>query len=226
MKILIADDHALFRDALNLYIEQADSNAEIFQAGDMHNTMSLMQEEGNMDIVLLDLRMPGMNGLKGLTKLLKSYPETKVAIISGVASMPEVEKALKKGASGFFPKTISGKTMMSGIKKILNGETFIPLDHNTEQPMPSFYTDRDQLAGLSDNQQEGFDGPEVGIHLTPREKDVLKLLMKGASNQDIADALGLKIVTVKLHIGNLFKKFGVKNRTQVVLKAQNAGFFG
>ena len=226
MKILIADDHALFRDALKLYIEHADSNAEIFQAGDMHNTMSLMQEEGNMDIVLLDLRMPGMNGLKGLTKLLKSYPETKVAIISGVASIPEVEKALKKGASGFFPKTISGKTMMSGIKKILNGETFIPLDHNTEQPMPSFYTDRDQLAGLSDNQQEGFDGPEVDIHLTPREKDVLKLLMKGASNQDIADALGLKIVTVKLHIGNLFKKFGVKNRTQVVLKAQNAGFFG
>lgn len=225
MKILIADDHALFRDALKLYIEHAGLNATVFQAKDMHETMNIMKYEGDVALVLLDLRMPGLSGKKGLKKLLQTFPESRIVISSGVASKKEVDNAIKEGASGFFPKTISGKAMIGGIKDIMDGKTFIPIDHNTEEPMPSYYMD-EGVAGFGDNEQEGFTGQADNTHLTPREKDVLKFLMKGASNQDIADALDLKIVTVKLHIGNLFKKFGVKNRTQVVLTAQNAGFDG
>lgn len=221
MKILVADDHTLFRETLEFYIQKVESAAEVKTARDLHEAIDVIEGDFKPDIVLLDMYMPGMSGLKGLKKVCENYPGVNVALLSGVATPQDVKVAMKSGARGFFPKTISGKVFVKGIKDIINGGIFMPIEHI----MPSYYGDNAHTSGgLSDMQQDAFHAGATDIDLTPREKDVLMLLMNGASNKDIAKELNVRVVTVKLHVGSLFRKFGVKNRTQVVLKAQSMGF--
>ncbi len=226
MKILIADDHTLFRETLEFYIKQTEKTASVKLARDLHEAIDIVEGGFVPDIILLDMYMPGMNGLKGLKKMCETYPDVNVALLSGIASPQDVKVAMKSGARGFFPKTISGKSFVKGIKDIISGGIFMPIDHNTDQIMPAYYGENPATAGgLSDMQQEGFQGGAANsVDLTPRETDVLMLLMGGASNKDIAKELSVQVVTVKLHVGSLFRKFDVKNRTQVVLKAQTMGY--
>lgn len=225
MKILIADDHTLFRETLEFYIKEAESAADVRLARDLHEAIDIIESDFKPDVVMLDMYMPGMNGLKGLKKICGNYPDINVALLSGVATPQDVKVAMKSGARGFFPKTISGKAFIKGIRDIIDGKVFMPIDHNTDQIMPSYFGDNAHATGgLSDMQQQSFDASGAEVDLTPREKDVLMLLMSGASNKDIAKELNVQVVTVKLHVGSLFRKFGVKNRTQVVLKAQSMGF--
>lgn len=235
MKLLIADDHTLFREALVKYIERAEPSAEITEARDLHDVMETMERDLKPDIVLLDMRMPGMNGLKGLEKFRELYEKTPVILLSGVAEPHDVKGALALGASGFIPKTISGHSMLKGIHQVIEGGEYVPLDHNTDEIMPSYYADKIAATSVSgggfhDNAQAGFShsvsesNPQRGeIILTPRESEVLDCLLRGASNKDIARELDIQIVTVKLHVSSLFRKFGVKSRTQVVVKAQQLG---
>jgi DNA-binding NarL/FixJ family response regulator len=161
-----------------------------------------------------------MNGLQGLKKMKDTYPEIPVAILSGLAEKEDVEEAMKLGASGYFPKTLPGKIMLQGIYKILQGEIFTPLDHNTNQILPSYHADHGtDAAGRA---------TEAGkaIALTPREREVLIFLLKGASNKEIANAMDLQVVTVKLHVRGICRKLGAKNRTQAALLAQQMGITG
>lgn len=221
MKVLLADDHTLFRDALVQFIARADPEAVVLLAQDMHCVMDIMDGEKDVDLVLLDMRMPGMDGLNGLGRFRARYPGTPVALLSGLAEKSHVEQALKMGAAGFLPKTLSGKAMLGGIQKILGGERFVATDNNTGEIMPSYY---DGGGGLQDSAQDHFEGQSEQAGLTPREKDVLTWLLRGASNKDIARALGLQVVTVKLHVRGICRKLGAENRTQAALKAQKMGF--
>lgn len=220
MKIVLADDHALFRDALTQYIERSDATAKVFHAKDFHEAVNLMSAEGDIDFVLLDLKMPGMNGSQGLKKMKELYPAIPVAILSGLAEKADIEEALANGAAGYFPKTLPGKIMLQGIYKILQGEVFTPLDHNTNQMLPSYHADHDdgEDAKRSLNAQK--------IALTPREKEVLNYLLKGASNKEIANVMDLQVVTVKLHVRGICRKLGAKNRTQAALLAQQMDLAG
>ncbi len=222
MKLLLADDHTLFRDALVQFLERIAPDARVAVAKDMQGVFEIMAHDAAFDLVLLDFRMPGMDGLKGLEKLRKDYPDVPVALLSGLAEKTHVEKAMELGAAGFFPKTMSGRALLGGIQKILDGGHFIPIDHKTRQIMPSYYDDGSGGYTGSTSYDEAMH--EVGeTRLTPREKEVLSHLLNGASNREIAIALELQVVTIKLHVRGICRKLGARNRTQAALKAQHMG---
>ena len=225
MKILLADDHALFKDALIQYIERAEPDAVVTCAKNFYEVKEILEKDAAQDLVLLDLRMPGMEGMEGMKYLRKTYPDLPVALISGVAEMRDVKAAMDLGAVGYFPKTLPGKSMIKAIQLVLAGEKYIPIDYETNRIMPSYFNGG-QLEGqeglaFSDN-AEGSLAP-AKANLTPREQEVLTFLRQGASNKEIANNLGLQVVTVKLHVRGVCRKLGVKNRTQAALKAQELG---
>ncbi len=211
MKILLADDHILFRDALVQYITRAQSSAKVSVAKDFHEALAIMESDSGQSLVLLDLRMPGMNGMEGLRILREKYPDTPVALMSGVAEESDVRKAMDMGAAAYFPKTLSGKMLVGAIQQVLAGGQFLPVDHKTKKIMPSYYSDQPKAVSV----------PET--NLTPREKEVLQYLVKGETNKTIAVALDLQVVTVKLHVRGICRKLEAKNRTQAALKAREMG---
>lgn len=206
MHILIADDHTLFRDALVHYIQRAEPNSEVSVAKDTYEVEELLSKEGGVDLIMLDYKMPGMKGLQGLGRLLEKFPGIPVALMSGLAEEAVVEQALRMGASGYLPKTLSGKALLSAIKSIAGGEVYVPTVKNGN-PLPSYY---------ADDEEEGLEN----FKLTNRESEVLQFIMQGASNKEIARELGLQEVTVKLHVRGVCRKLGAKNRTQAAMIAQ------
>lgn len=228
MRLLLADDHSLFRDALVQYIERAEPDATVALARDVHELMEIMASENDgFDLILLDMRMPGMDGLQGLVKIKDRHPDVPVAIISGLAEKEDIERALSLGAVGYFSKTMSGKALVSGVREIIDGKkTYIARDHNTNAIMPSYYHGANGAKplpnGMAAKPQESYHGENV-FNLTPREREVLSYLRQGIQNKEIARSLDLQIVTVKLHVRSICRKMNVQNRTQAALKAQEAG---
>jgi DNA-binding NarL/FixJ family response regulator len=226
MKLLLADNHTLFRDVLMHYIENVEPDIKIHPANDMQEVMDYMS--GDLpapDLAVLDQKIPGMNGLEGLEKFREDYPEIPVAIMSGHVQSRYVKKVLASGAMGYFPRTLSGKSFLKAIKLVVRGEIFIPPECDNEF-LISALADNDKAGnGLS----YGYMGKSVcglkgGNNLTAREQQVLSCLLKGSSNKEIADKLGLQVVTIKLHVRGIFRKLGAKNRTQAALKAKELGF--
>jgi two-component system nitrate/nitrite response regulator NarL len=223
MKLLLADDHALFRDALVQYIERLEPEAEVLLAKDFYEAMKMMEENEAPDLVLLDINMPGMDGLDGLKNFRQTYPDVSVSIMSGVAEKAHIDKAMEMGAMGYFPKTMSGKALIQGMKQVIDGTPYVAMDSNGGEYMPSFYSSEGYGADGNKLPEHKMllEGRE--IHLTPREKDVLAYLVYGASNKEIANELGLQEVTVKLHVRGICRKLEAKNRTQAALKAKELG---
>lgn len=203
MRILLADDHDLFRDALTIFLGTEDG-FDVSAVGTFEQAKALMDCEARFDLVILDYHMPGMNRLDGLTVALAIGTGQRVALMSGVASKAVAEQALALGAAGFIPKTLSAKSLVSAVKFMAMGETYVPVEF---------------LVGSST-------GRSITLTdiLTSRECEVLFALTKGQSNKEIARDLGLQEPTVKLHLKTLFRKIGATNRTQAAMIAQDAGF--
>lgn len=214
MKLLLADDHTLFRDALLLYIRRAQPDVTIDVAKDFGGARDLLKQSQDYDLVLLDLRMPGMDGLSGLREVRQNYPDMRVVLMSGVAKPSDVGEALDIGASGYFPKTLSGRALIDAIQSVLDGEIYIPMDG--EQIMAAYYDD--QEAKARENAEQ--------VHLTPREMEVLTGLSEGLLNKEIAENLDIEIVTVKMHVRSICMKLGAQNRTQAALKARDLWLVG
>jgi two-component system nitrate/nitrite response regulator NarL len=215
MKLLIADDHTLFRDALVQYVERADPAAQVTVAKDFREAYAALKENSDRDLVLLDLRMPHMNGMEGFRRIREEFPQVKLALMSGVAEEHEVKTAMNLGAAGYFPKTLSGKALLRAIQLVLNGERFIPLDSETNAIMPSYHADAEREKIIYQNNQP--------VTLTPRETQVLAFLARGVSNKEIARELELQVVTVKLHVRGICRKLDAKNRTQAAIRARELG---
>lgn len=203
MRILLADDHNMVRDALKSYIERLEPDAEIVSADSFTTAYKAVEEAGDFALVILDLRMPGMDGLDGLRRMRERLPDIPVVIMSGGASHEDVRTAIDLGAQGFLPKTLTGPALVSAIRLILAGEKFVPFGA-VDAPI---------------NEAAEADGHAL---LTQREREVLQYLEKGWSNKEIARALDLQEVTIKLHIRGICRKLGAKNRTQAALRAQEA----
>lgn len=222
MKLLLADDHTLFRDALVQYIKRGEPGFQVIVTGSFPEAMDVMNNDPNQDLVILDLRMPGMKGMEGFRIIRTQYPHVPVALMSGVAEKEDVQQALDLGARGYFPKTLSGKALLRAIQKVVQGDIFVPTENNTV--MLSYYADvGDVVSQVRSTAGQDQDTAEPEINLTPREKEVLSYLVKGASNKEIARALGVQVVTVKLHVKGLCRKLEAKNRTQAALKGQALG---
>ena len=221
MKLLIADDHTLFRDALVQYIERADPMSAVTLAKDLYQALDILEQNCHQDLVILDLRMPGMDGMNGFRVIKERFPGVRVALMSGIAEPEDVKKALNLGAVGYFPKTMSGKALLGAIQHVVSGNAFVPEGKKTEKYMPSYYADAPPEKDTSNTRIENSD-----VNLTPREEEVLSFLAEGASNREIAEGLGLQVVTVKLHVRGVCRKLSAKNRTQAALIAKSMGVEG
>ena len=204
MRVLIADDHDLLRDTLVLFLN-SQGNIETSTAADLPSACDLIEKEAPFDLVMLDLNMPGMNGLDGLKHALTLKGGQRVALLSGEATREIVEQALEAGAAGFVPKTLSAKSMVNAVKFMAMGEQYAPLDFMTA-------VEEETSHPLADK-------------LTPRELQMLKGLTEGKSNKEIARDQEISEPTVKLHMKTLYRKLEASNRTQAALIAREAGLF-
>jgi len=203
MRIILADDHVMIRDGLRPFVEKLDREVQVLDAGSLSDVLSLLADGQPVDLVILDLKMPGMNGLQGLTTVKQARPGMRCAILSAVADREHVLEAIRLGADGFIPKSLSGAAMVSALHLILSGERFIPamLLDGGSRPANSVV---DRLP------------EELIARLTPRERDILRLLREGLPNKVIAGRLDVSEVTVKSHLGNVFRKLQVQNRLQAM----------
>ena len=204
MRVLIADDHDLLRDTLVMFLE-AQGDIEMRTAADLFSAHALIEAEARFDLILLDLNMPGMNGLEGLKKTIAMKDGQRVALLSGEATKEIAEQALEAGAAGFVPKTLPAKSMINAVKFMAMGEQYAPIDFMTA-------VDETPTHPLAEK-------------LTQRELQVLKGLTEGKSNKEIARDLDLTEPTVKLHIKTLYRKLDAANRTQASLISREAGLF-
>jgi len=202
MRILLADDHDLVRDAIGSLLKSQDDKIELQVAEDLNSALMLTRLRTPFDVIILDLKMPGMNGLLGARKMMDAAKDTPLIIMSGHAGKHDVRSAHKIGVKGFLPKTLAGKSLINAVRLVASGETYFPIE---------------MLADSSDKNE----GAEV--KLTNREGEVLSQLRQGNSNKEISRALDIAETTVKLHIRSLSDKLLARNRTDIVIKAIDTG---
>ncbi len=197
MRIVLADDHVMIREGLRPFVEKIAPGTQVLEAGNLPDALDILRG-GPVDLVILDLKMPGMNGFQGLVTLRREFPAVRCVMLSAMADREHVLEAIRLGADGFIPKHLSGAAMVSALQLVLSGERFIP-------------------AMLVDGNSSGETrGGDLIGRLTPRERDILRLLREGHPNKVIANRLDVSEVTVKSHLGNVFRKLGVQNRLQAM----------
>ena len=211
--ILVADDHALVRGGLAQLVKLVEENVEVVETNDYKQTLELLSQDQVVDLLLLDLLMPGMNGVEGISNICKKWPEIPVIVVSAKEDIGTIRSALAAGAMGYIPKTSSPEVMMSAIKLVISGGVYIP-PHVLGAGTLS--EDRLQEQNIAVSPEENF---KVGYGmLTERQLEVLDLMAFGKSNKEIANDLGLTTGTVKMHSSRIFKTLNVQNRTEAVMK--------
>ncbi|KAA0593989.1 DNA-binding NarL/FixJ family response regulator [Azospirillum lipoferum] len=209
MKILIGDDHVLFREGLRRLLEQLRENATFAEASNFDELLDMAASKDEAyDLVLTDLRMPGWPGFSGIGMLRDRQPNAKVVVISASEAQSDVREALENGAAGYIPKSSSVKIMLSALDLIFSGGVYVPATVLRE--------------GIEADQRGGGSvipptDPQLEQLLTQRQREVLDRLREGKSNKQIAHELGLSEGTVKIHMTAIFKSLGVRNRTQAAM---------
>ncbi|GAB6387536.1 response regulator [Stutzerimonas marianensis] len=213
-KILIADDHPLFREAIHNVIQDGFPGSEILETADLDSALSLTLEHDDLDLVLLDLNMPGMHGLNGLINLRNEAPTIPVVIVSAEQDKQIVLQAITYGACGFITKSSPRAQMTEAIEQILNGNVYLPSD-----------IIRSQKTGTRQSQHnEQSIPPELLQALTRKQLLVLERMTKGESNKQIAYNLDIAETTVKAHVSAILRKLNVHNRVQAILSAGDIDF--
>jgi DNA-binding NarL/FixJ family response regulator len=202
--VIVADDHPLFRTAIKEALEAEQGETRFLEANSFESLQELVDEQKEVDLVLLDLHMPGVSGFAGLVYLCKRYPSVPVVIISANEDPVVIQRALAHGAAGFIPKSSSIETITEAIGAILMGEIWAP---KASQPnLPGKNISEVELA-------------ERMAQLTPQQFKVLMMMSQGLLNKQIAYDLGVSEATIKAHVTAIMSKLGVSNRTQAVLAA-------
>jgi DNA-binding NarL/FixJ family response regulator len=210
MRVLLADDHDLVRDGIRAYLEARLPAIVVVTASDFQGALALAAVVPEIDLVMLDLRMPGMDGAAGVERMRAMLPEVPLAILSGYPCLPELAGVLARLRVSFLPKTLSGEALVSMLIEVMGGEIFPPPAN------PPAAGNGEPVGG---DAEPGADARP----LTRREREVLSHLSLGLSNKEIARRLTIEEVTVRLHLRGIFRKLGVHNRTQAVRQALDRG---
>ncbi|HEY1362602.1 MAG TPA: response regulator transcription factor [Xanthobacteraceae bacterium] len=200
-RLLIADDHPLFRGALREAVGALFEEVEIAEAGSFEEMAELLDRGNDVDLILLDLSMPGVRGFSGLIYLRAQYPSVPIAVVSANDDPAVIRRCMNFGASGFIPKTLDIDAIRAAIARIFAGGVWTPPDVDLGADTESARL----LARLSS--------------LTPQQVRVLMMLSEGLLNKQIAYELGVSEATVKAHVSAILQKLGVESRTQAVIAA-------
>ena len=214
LKLMVVEDHALVREGMVRLLSQIEPDVSVIEAGDFEAALNALDNEDEVDLVLLDLALPGIDGFSGLDILRRRYPAMPVAVVSAFDDTPTVTRVMNLGASGFIPKAYSGDALLAAIREVLAGNLYRPNATSTSTQRLG------DVAPMATN-KIAVKPDEVG--LTDRQAQVLALMMRGLSNRDIADQLGLSEGTVKIHATAVFKALGVNSRTQALVAAARYG---
>jgi DNA-binding NarL/FixJ family response regulator len=220
MNVLLIDDHALFREGLALLLKPLVDDLAVWEAGSCEEALLLLQSRGAADLVLIDLAMPGLSGLQGITLLREGYPDSPVVALSSSDDRPTVLQALDAGAMGFIPKSSTSSVMVAALKLIMAKGIYLP---------PAVF-----LTAPRDAAEFGQPGPGVAatnpprgpedLGLTARQIDVLSLILQGKPAKLICRELDLSASTVKAHTSAVLRALHVTTRTQAVVAASERGW--
>lgn len=209
MKILVVDDHALVREGLRQVLKGLDPAVEVLDASHCARAFELAALHNDLDLVLLDYHLPDMNGLAALTIFRREHPELPIIMLSGSVNPPIMRQVLARGAAGFVTKASMSDELLLAVRQVLSGEVFVPAE----------------LLGATDvTLPPEDDAGTITSQLTPRQEDVLQLLLDGRSNKEISLMLQLSDETTKNHVSGILRVFGVQTRVQAVLAAARLGY--
>jgi DNA-binding NarL/FixJ family response regulator len=215
VQIILADDHVLVRESVAEHLRRLESGVEIIQVGSLDEALEALCPA--TALVLLDLQMPGMNGLEGLERMKSAAGAKPVVVLSGFIDKRTVNAVLERGAAGFIPKTASSRTLHRAIQTVLEGERYIPSIAVDGIDGPSPFDSRGANAW-------GLPATSPFRKLTDRESGIIKLLIAGKSNKQIGLDLGLQEITIKIHLRNAYRKIGAANRADAVRLSYQEGF--
>ena len=221
MRAVIADDHPLYREAVGLRLQRQLHEVEIIEVGGLDELMPLAGTGDNqIELILLDLRMPGMKGGQTVEDVVRVFPAAAVVLVSGAAEFEDIRRAVDAGARGFLPKTLSSKVFARAIAIVMAGGTFLPaetLQMNGAQA-PAGPVAHNGGADLTARLTA-----RLTADLTSRQQQVLVQLASGATNKEIGRNLEIAEVTVKLHIRQILRKINARNRAEAASIATRAG---
>ena len=204
MKAILADDHVLFRDGFALLLQQFEVGASCLACGSLDDTLGLLENHRDVDLLFLDLNMPGMQGTNSVEQIRHAYPDVPIIILSGEESRSQMTALLAAGAAGYIPKSSSAAVMISAIRLVLAGGIYVP----------------SQLLNSTAEKATLPAGEDPAIQLTERQTEVLRLLAAGKPNKTICRELQMSEGTVKAHINAIYRQLDVVNRTEAALAAQ------
>ena len=214
MKVLLIDDHSLFIDGMQLVLLKLDPDIKIFNANSYEHALPTINENPDLDLLLLDLGLPGLSDIDALKAVRKELPSTPVVILSSNNDGSKVQQILNAGAQGYIPKSSSSELLINALKLVLSGGVYIPPEilsqlSNENSNTPSYQTDKTKIAAAP---------------LTPRQHEVLAKLVHGYSNKEISRILCMAESTVRVHIAAILKTLNVSNRTRAVHVALQKGW--
>lgn len=214
MKVLLVDDHPLILAALKAMMEQMKPGVAVTAVSSGAAARETLRKAHDFDLMLLDLQLDDTDGFGVLTEVRRDYSQIPVVVISGSDRSGDVIRAIDLGAMGFLPKRMNTEELAHALRLVMAGGIFVPtmsMDATVEEPAPQ--APRAAAPAQRYNAVTSFE--ELG--LTPRQSDVLLLLLEGKSNKDIARRLGLSVETIKDHVQAVLRTLGVNSRTQAVL---------
>lgn len=206
MKVLIVEDHSLYRDGLRHLVQQlGEKKLEVLEAGTGHEALAMVARHPDLDLVLLDIKLPDIDGFVAMQRFLDAQPTLPMVVLSASEDLEDMSTALDRGAMGYIPKNTPPAVMLSAIQLVLSGGVYVP----PEMLRNHILRRRDANGGAR--------------ALTERQREVLELLCQGKTNKAIGSALGLSLATVKAHVSAVFKGLKVRNRAEALAVAKRPG---